>query len=116
MEYTGGGQNPEFKTAYGEIKEQQLPDATEVTVNANSRIICSKGWQDGKDREVWMKGEAFFHVRKTPLKSRFIVHTDHFAIIVTGTQFNAVNRGGRANVMLREGSVNLRTWEGHYNK
>jgi ferric-dicitrate binding protein FerR (iron transport regulator) len=103
---------PELKTAYGEIKEQQLPDGTEVTVNANSKLICSTGWQDGKDREVWLRGEAFFHVRKTPMKSRFIVHTDHFDIIVTGTQFNAVNRQGKANVMLKEGSVILHTEEG----
>jgi transmembrane sensor len=103
---------PELKTAYGEIREQRLSDGSEVTVNANSKLICSSDWQDGKDREVWLKGEAFFHVRKTPIKSRFIVHTDHFDIIVTGTQFNVVNRQGRANVMLKEGSVILHTEEG----
>ena len=104
--------SPELRTAYGEVRENKLPDGTEVVVNADSKLTYSTGWKDGKDREVWLKGEAFFHVRKTPLKSRFIVHTDHFDIIVTGTQFNVVNRLGKTNIMLKEGSVILHTDEG----
>jgi transmembrane sensor len=104
--------SPELRTAYGEVRENKLPDGTEVVVNADSKLIYSTGWKDGKDREVWLKGEAFFHVSKTPLKSRFIVHTDHFDIIVTGTQFNVVNRSGKTNIMLKEGSVILHTDEG----
>lgn len=104
--------SPELRTAYGEVRENRLPDGTDVVVNADSKLIYSTGWKDGKDREVWLKGEAFFHVSKTPLKSRFIVHTDHFDIIVTGTQFNVVNRQGKTNIMLKEGSVTLHTEEG----
>jgi transmembrane sensor len=103
---------PEVKTAYGQIGRQQLPDGTEVTMNANSKLSYSPGWKDGADREVWVNGEAFFHVSKTPLKSRFIVHTDHFDIIVTGTQFNVVNRHGKDNVLLQEGSIILHTRDG----
>jgi transmembrane sensor len=102
----------ELHTAYGEVKENKLPDGTEVAVNADTRIVYSSGWKDGKDREVWVTGEAFFHVRKTPLKSRFIVHTNHFDIIVTGTRFNVVSREDKTNVMLEEGSVILHTMEG----
>ncbi len=103
---------PELKTTYGEIKQRKLPDGTEVFINANSKVSYSGEWTDGKDREVWIKGEAFFHVRKTPMKSRFIVHADHFDIIVTGTQFNVVNRAGRSSVMLKEGSVIIHTADG----
>ncbi len=95
----------QLATAYGQITVQQLPDGSEVTMNANSRLHYFKEFQDGTDREVWIDGEAFFHVTKTKLKSRFIVHTDRFDILVTGTQFNVVNRRGKVNVMLREGSV-----------
>ena len=102
----------ELRTQYGEIKEKQLPDGSSVVLDADSKIVFSTGWQDGKDREVWLKGEAFFHVSKTPLKSRFIVHANHFDIIVTGTQFNVVSRQDKANVMLKEGSVTLHTDEG----
>jgi transmembrane sensor len=103
----------ELRTYYGEVRENRLPDGTEVTVNADSRITYSPGWKDGKDREVWLKGEAFFHVAKTPLKSRFIVHANHFDIIVTGTQFNVVSREDKSNVMLKEGSVILHTETGN---
>lgn len=104
---------PIVHTAYGEIKENLLPDGSSVVVNADSKLTFSPGWKDGKDREVWLAGEAFFHVAKTPLKSRFIVHLNHFDVIVTGTQFNAVNRGQKANVMLKEGSVILHTDQGN---
>jgi transmembrane sensor len=103
---------PELHTAYGEVRESHLPDGSSVVVNADSKLVFSQGWEDGKDREVWLTGEAFFHVARTPLKSRFIVHVNHFDIIVTGTQFNVVNRQDKANVMLKEGSVTLHTEEG----
>ncbi|HEY4287278.1 MAG TPA: FecR domain-containing protein [Puia sp.] len=103
---------PELRTTYGETKESRLPDGSDVVVNADSKLVFSQGWKDGKDREVWLTGEAFFHVAKTPMKSRFIVHVNHFDIIVTGTQFNVVNRPNKANVMLKEGSITLHTEEG----
>jgi ferric-dicitrate binding protein FerR (iron transport regulator) len=90
---------------YGQMASRQLPDGSEVTMNANSRLRYFRNWQDGMDREVWISGEAFFHVRRTQLKSRFIVHTDQFDVVVTGTQFNVVNRHGKGNVLLKEGSV-----------
>jgi transmembrane sensor len=102
----------QLATAFGEITQRTLPDGSEVTMNANSRIRLSSHWQDGADREVWIEGEAFFHVQKTPRKSRFIVHTDRFDVIVTGTQFNVVNRGGKDNVLLREGSVIVHPLDG----
>ncbi len=52
-------------------------------------------WKEGTSREVWLKGEAFFHVSKTPTKARFIVHTERFDVVVTGTQFNVMNRAGK---------------------
>jgi len=101
--YKGGSKD--IKTTYGQISRQVLPDGTVVTMNANSRLRYKGDWKDGTDREVSLNGEAFFHVSRTPLKSRFIVHTDHFYIVVTGTQFNVVNRPGTENVLLKEGSV-----------
>lgn len=102
----------ELKTAYGEIKSQKLPDGSDVFLNANSQVSYADEWKEGTDREVWITGEAYFEVKKTPQKSRFIVHTEQFDIIVTGTQFNVVNRNGKANVMLKEGSITLKTTQG----
>jgi len=92
-------------TNYGQLRVERLPDGSEVTLNANSRIRYANNWRDGGNREVWMDGEAFFQVRKTLNHSTFQVHTDRFDIVVTGTQFNVVSRPGQANIMLREGSV-----------
>lgn len=99
-------------TTFGEIREQQLPDGSKVMLNANSEISYQDCWKEGTTREIWLKGEAFFHVAKTPSKDRFIVHTDQFDVVVTGTQFNVMNREGTTNVMLTEGSVILKTRQG----
>ena len=104
------------QTTFGELKEQQLPDGSKVTLNANSTITYSKGWDKGSEREVWLKGEAYFHVSKTPAKSKFVVHTDRFDVVVTGTQFNVVNRADKTNIMLTEGSVTLLTPDGKSHK
>ncbi|MES1161109.1 MAG: hypothetical protein ABUM51_10155, partial [Bacteroidota bacterium] len=40
---------PEVNTAYGQISRQQLPDGTEVTMNANSKLRYSTEWKDGAD-------------------------------------------------------------------
>jgi transmembrane sensor len=101
---------------YGETSTHQLPDGSEVILNANSAVTLEKTWTNESDREVWLKGEAFFHVAKTQDRKRFIVHTDHFDVIVTGTKFNVVNRNGQSNVMLNEGSVIIRTSNGNETK
>src|SRR5437762_13640689 len=54
-----------IRSSYGQLQFQKLPDGTEVTLNANSAISFSAGWEKGKEREVWIDGEAYFHVRKT---------------------------------------------------
>ncbi|WP_431215530.1 FecR family protein [Puia sp. P3] len=99
-------------TAFGEIASRRLPDGTEVMMDANSRIHYKGDWSEGRDREVWMDGEAFFHVSKTPEHSRFIVHLAHMDVIVTGTQFNVINRHGAESVLLQEGRVILRNEKG----
>ncbi len=110
--YTSRHSRSTIDTAYGQVLQQRLPDGTEVTINANSHLSYTNLSNTGDDREVWLKGEAFFHVSKQENKRRFVVHTDHFDVIVTGTQFNVLNRDGLSNVMLREGSVNVKSGNG----
>jgi len=107
-----GGSEQQWHTAYGEVRRQQLSDGSVVLLNANTQLRCKDNWKDGADREVWVTGEAFFQVSKTPMRSRFIVHTEHLQIVVTGTRFNVVNREGTENVLLKEGSVILRCCDG----
>ena len=100
-------------TAYGIVHRFKLPDGSQVTLNANSNITINKKWEEGTDREVWLQGEAFFKVQKTPMKNKFIVHTTAMDIIVTGTQFNAIAREDESSVLLTEGSVTIKTPDGN---
>ena len=102
-----GNSKPQLATTYGQIRQDRLPDGTEVTLNANSKITYPKQWKEGTDREVWINGEAFFHVKKTPHRDKFIVHTDAFDIEVTGTSFDVINRNGKSSIVLKEGSVKI---------
>ena len=101
-----------IRSNYGQMQFQKLPDGTEVTLNANSTISFTSGWEEGREREVWIDGEAYFHVKKTANKTRFIVHTNKLDVVVTGTKFNVVNRSERTNVMLTEGKIILKTKDG----
>ncbi len=101
-----------INTQYGQIASNNLPDGSTMILNANSTAELSQGWEDGKDREVWLNGEAYFKVAKTPKKSRFIVHTSNLDVIVTGTQFNVQHRDNKTSVLLTEGSVIIRTNDG----
>jgi transmembrane sensor len=101
-----------YGTKYGEICSNQLPDGTTMILNANSTAHLGDEWNETKDREVWLKGEAFFKVTKTAARSRFIVHTENLDEIVTGTQFNVMHRNNKTSVLLTEGSVIIRTHEG----
>lgn len=105
--YSHSSIKSQYATNYGEIEKNVLPDGTEVILNANSKLIFNEKWREGRDREVWIKGEAFFHVKKTPEHNRFIVHTDAFDIEVTGTSFNVINEDGKSSVILKEGSVKI---------
>lgn len=99
-------------TTFGEISQRNLPDGSTVMLNANSEITYDKNWDNNTTREVWLKGEAFFHVTKKKDHKRFVVHTGEFDVVVTGTQFNIVNRDNKSNILLTEGSVTLNTRNG----
>ncbi len=101
-----------LNTAYGQIAKAVLPDGTEATLNAHSSMTWRKKMAAGQDREVWLKGEAYLHVAKTPEHDRFIVHTDHFDVIVTGTHFDVSSVEDGDAVVLQEGSVTVRSASG----
>lgn len=91
---------------------QQLPDGSELQLNANSEVKLKRSWNGTGDREIWLEGEAFFKVKKTPGKNRFIVHAGTVDIEVTGTQFNVKRRNGSVAVLLTEGSVQVHLPDG----
>lgn len=101
-----------LRTAYGQTISEALPDGSNLLLNANSQVKLGKSWNNGKDRELWLDGEAFFSVKKTPEKSRFIVHAGTARIEVTGTRFNVKSRHNKLSVYLAEGGVKVHTSAG----
>ncbi|MFL9485118.1 FecR family protein [Chitinophagaceae bacterium LWZ2-11] len=110
--FRGAFKGEKLATDYGQIAEHILPDGSSVILNANSHLKTGD-FIEGKTREVWMDGEAYFKVHKTSTKDRFVVHTGKVDVIVTGTQFNVVSRDNKTNVYLKEGSVTLRDEAGN---
>ncbi|MCW3466611.1 FecR family protein [Chitinophaga nivalis] len=93
-------------TRLGEIRRCWLPDSSEVTLNANSRLIYME--RERGRREVWLDGEAFFQVRHTALGTPFRVHTyDQLQVEVLGTEFNVNSTGSEIVVVLQAGSIRL---------
>lgn len=88
-----------------------LPDSSTITLNKNSEIKYSVNNNEG-DREVWLKGEAYFEVNKQFKKgsespSTFTVHTNNADIEVLGTAFNLYQDNNKTQVVLTHGKIKL---------
>jgi transmembrane sensor len=100
------------KTTYGETRTLSLPDGSQVVLNANSSLTWKDAWVSGKDREVSLKGEAYFIVNeqvKAGHRDRFIVHTNDLDVEVLGTRFNVNTYRPQTQVILQKGSVEIKT-------
>ena len=97
-------------TLPGQTKRLVLPDSSEVVLNAGSGLVFAQ--KEKGIREVWLDGEACFHVHHTAQNAKFIVHTfDRLSVEVLGTTFNVNNFGNKIAVALQEGSVKLNITE-----
>lgn len=67
-------------------KEITLADGSRVWVNAGSEIAYPKAF-NGKTREVYLSGEAYFDIAHDASKP-FIIHTGKVITTVLGTAFN----------------------------
>lgn len=85
-----------------------LADGSRVWVNSGSRIAYP--FVFGKNREIYLMGEAYLEVARDA-SSPFIVHTDQCSIEVLGTVFNvsAYPSQSSSSVVLVEGSVNVKS-------
>jgi len=75
-----------LSTKSGSPSKIQLPDGSNVWLNASSELTYDKDF--GKNlREVSLTGEGFFDVVRDP-EHPFIIHTKVIDVKVLGTQFN----------------------------
>ena len=99
-------------TAKGEHYTINLPDGSELILNAESKAEYNKNTWD-KNRNVKLKGEAFFKVKKG---SRFTVNTEKGEIEVLGTSFNVYSRAGIFEVKCFSGKVKVSNKTSSLNK
>ncbi len=113
--FIGPAKTVAMRTVFGETKTAYLPDSTEVTLNANTRLLYTAA--DTGAREGWLDGEAYFKVRHTKGLRPFSVHTyDKVSIAVLGASFNINSTGKHVKVVLEEGSVKLAIGDGSTKK
>lgn len=96
-----------FSSGRAPRKTVILIDGTVITLHQNSEIKLAKNFNPAQ-RELWLKGEAFFEV-KHDAKHPFIVHTPFNDIKVLGTSFNvkAYPNSGLIETSLIRGSVQV---------
>lgn len=85
----------EISTPKGNKTKVQLPDGTEVWLNADSKITYNENFQ-GKLREVQLTGEAFFDVVRDETRP-FVIHTKVIDVKVLGTAFNVRSYANEKN-------------------
>jgi ferric-dicitrate binding protein FerR (iron transport regulator) len=100
-----------YTTASAERMEIELPDGSQVVLNANSRLsLNERNWTES-ERIVTLDGEAFFTIRPeedaTGALRSFRVETQDLRVAVLGTRFNVHKRRGATRVFLAEGSVRI---------
>ena len=75
-----------ISTRSGSKSKIELPDGTQVWLNAESKLTYRKDFGN-KLREVTLSGEAFFDVKRD-VDHPFIIHTNSLDLKVLGTAFN----------------------------
>jgi len=88
-----------------------LPDSSKVRLNAGSEISYRSDWKPGANREIWLKGEAFFDIKPSAVGMRvakeFVVHSGNVLIDVLGTSFNVRENTAFTTVTLNTGKIKL---------
>lgn len=105
-----GGEEIQYNTLivpYGRRAKITMEDGTEVWLNAGSRMVYPVVF-DGKSREVFLEGEAYFEVVGRE-GHPFFVYTSQLKTAVLGTAFNisAYADDAEQTVVLIQGSVKV---------
>ena len=98
----------ELQIPHGKVFNLELSDGTIVKLNSGTKIRYPVKFLEGKNREVFIDGEAYFDVAKDKAHP-FIVNADDIAVTVLGTKFNmtSYSEDSEITTVLIEGSVNM---------
>ena len=97
------GYDTSIVTKAGQQTKADLPDGSNVELNALTTLAFTDSDWDG-EREVYLKGEAFFRAKKG---NTFTVLTEQGNVKVIGTQFNVYAREKTLEVKCTEGTVQV---------
>jgi len=112
--YSSSGKGQQLhETQYGKTSRVVLPDGSTVMLNAHSSLEYNGDWNTAEVREVWLKGEGYFSVKKAfrdgdvQRPQKFRVYTADLVVEVLGTSFDIRERRGVTEVVLGTGSIEL---------
>ncbi|MFC1397951.1 FecR family protein [Acinetobacter lactucae] len=95
--------NYDYETNYGQIKNFQLSDGSQVTLNTNSGIKVNFS---SSQREILLeKGEAFIHVSHANIP--LIVKTGDNIIKAMNSAFSIAKDNKNVKIIVSEGSLNI---------
>lgn len=102
--YTHLNPNKIFVCETGEAsKSIKLDDGSVITLNANSKLIYPRKFNQN-ERRVKLIGEAFFDIAKDPNKA-FIINAKDAEVKVLGTSFNINAATNKVEVLVKTGKV-----------
>lgn len=107
----GSGSQPQpmrLAAAAGEIRTIDLPDGSRVTLDSASRVDAT--FSNAQRALTLVEGRARFQVAHEARP--FVVRASSSEVVATGTLFDVSLIGGRTDVVLLQGSVEVRTREG----
>ena len=95
-------------TSKGQKSQIILSDGTKVWLNSETELKYPAAFT-GKQREVFLEGEAFFEVKKKDKRITFVVKTTDIDVKVLGTCFNVMAYSDESTVetTVVEGSVSV---------
>ncbi|WP_103070429.1 FecR family protein [Aquimarina sediminis] len=98
----------ELAIPYGKKLQLILSDGTTVHLNAGSTLKYPVKFLKGKERKVFLSGEAYFDIAKD-IEHPFIVNTQNINVRALGTKFNvnSYTEDNEINTVLVEGSVGV---------
>ncbi|NKI27585.1 DUF4974 domain-containing protein [Arenibacter sp. 6A1] len=97
-----------LRVPYGKKFNVELSDGTKVFLNSGTVLTFPIKFLKGKERQVFLSGEAFFDVSKDSLHP-FMINSNDLKVSVLGTKFNMASyqEDQASQVVLVEGSVKL---------
>lgn len=95
----------QIKTNRGQRTTFSLPDGSVVYMNSDSKINYPAQFTRN-ERRIELTGEAYIKVEPDYAKP-FIVECGSITTVVTGTEFNLMNRDNKVKVVVAQGSVKV---------